>query len=73
MPWVDLSDGDPGQVDQLVRGAIHKCWHAMNPDRQTVDEVERVFRRLVDRAFRDFREDATALNTDAAKGPRRLA
>ena len=58
MPWVDVSDADPGRVDQLIRAAIHKCFHALPPDRQTLDEAERVFRRLADRAFRDPREDA---------------
>lgn len=58
MPWVDLSDSDPGGADQFVRAALRKCWHAVPPDRQTVAEVERVFRRLVDRALRDLREDA---------------
>ncbi len=59
MPWVDLSDNDPGAVDQFVRAAIHKCWHALPPDRQDLDTVEALIRRLVDRALRDFREDAT--------------
>ncbi|MFO0888731.1 MAG: hypothetical protein U0790_06240 [Isosphaeraceae bacterium] len=42
----------------LGRAAIHQCWHAMPEDRQTLEDVERCFRRLVDRAFRDLREDA---------------
>ncbi len=58
MPWVDLSDNDPGGADQLVRSALRKCWHALPPDRQTVAEVERVFRRLTERALRDLLEDS---------------
>jgi hypothetical protein len=58
MPWVDVSDNDPGRVDFAIRAAIHKCWHAMPEDKQSLDLVERCFRRLVDRAFRDLSEDA---------------
>jgi hypothetical protein len=58
MPWVDLSDNDPGRVDQAIRMAIHKCWHALPEEQQTIEVVERLFRRMVDRAFRDMREDA---------------
>ena len=59
MPWVDLSDNDPGGADQFVRAALRKCWHALPPDRQTVAEVERVFRRLTERALRDLSEDSS--------------
>ncbi len=65
MPWVDLSDNDPGRVDQAVRTAIHKCWHALPPERQSLDQVERHIRRLVDRAFRDLREDAELFTEEA--------
>jgi hypothetical protein len=58
MPWVDLSDSDPGGTDHFVRAALRKCWHSLPPDRQSIDEAERIFRKLVDRALRDLREDA---------------
>ena len=58
MPWVDLSEDDPAGVDLFVRSAIHKCWHSLPADKKDLDEVERHIRRLVARAFRDFREDA---------------
>jgi hypothetical protein len=48
----------PLQVDQQIRHAIQFCWMAMPPDKQTVDEVEKQIRRMVDRAFRDLREDS---------------
>lgn len=48
----------PQQVDQSIRQAIQFCWMALPPEQQTVDEVERQIRRLVDRALRDLREDA---------------
>jgi hypothetical protein len=66
MPWVDVSENDPGRVDQAIRAAIHQCWHALPPERQTVEDVEGVFRRLVDRAFRDLHEDAELFIVHAA-------
>ena len=50
----------PQQVDQQVRHAIQFCWMALPPERQNVDEVEKEIRRIVDRALRDFREDAAS-------------
>ena len=47
----------PQHIDQLVRQAIQFCWMALPPDKQKVDEVEKQIRRIVDRAFRDLRED----------------
>ncbi|MFL5329352.1 MAG: hypothetical protein ACJ8C4_10600 [Gemmataceae bacterium] len=48
----------PQQVDQQIRQAIQFCWMALPPDQQNVDGVEKQIRRIVDRALRDFREDA---------------
>jgi hypothetical protein len=48
----------PQQVDHLIRQAIQFCWMALPPDKQTVDDVEKQIRRIVDRALRDLREDA---------------
>jgi len=50
----------PGQVDALIRQAIHICWMMLPDDKKTVDELEKQFRRIVDRAIRDLREDADA-------------
>lgn len=36
------------------------CWHMLPEERQNLDDVERVMRRIVDRAIRDMREDAEA-------------
>jgi hypothetical protein len=47
----------PGQVDQEIRHAIQFAWLSLPEGKRTVDEVERVVRRLVDRALKDFRED----------------
>jgi len=48
----------PQQVDQQIRQAIQFCWMALPPEKQSVEEVERQIRRLVDRALRDLREDS---------------
>lgn len=48
----------PGQVDQQFRQVIHMCWLMLPDDRKTVDEVEKQVRRIMERAFKDMREDA---------------
>ncbi len=50
----------PGQVDQSVRQAIQMCWMMLPDDAKTVDELEKQFRRIVDRAIKDLREDSDA-------------
>jgi len=50
----------PAQVDQTVRQAIHFCWMGLPKERRTVDELEMQVRRIVDRALKDFRDDAAA-------------
>lgn len=48
----------PQQVDHQIRQAIQFCWMALPPEQQSVEEVEKQIRRIVDRALRDLREDA---------------
>jgi len=50
----------PSQVDQAVRQAIQFCWMMLPKDRRNVDELEEQFRRIVDRALKDMREDGEA-------------
>jgi hypothetical protein len=50
----------PGQVDQQIRQAIHVCWMMLPEDRKTVGELETQMRRIIDRAFKDLRDDADA-------------
>jgi hypothetical protein len=50
----------PGQIDQMLRQAVQTCWLSLPQERRTVEEVEKQIRRLVDRALKDFREDAEA-------------
>jgi hypothetical protein len=50
----------PGQVDQQIRQAIQFAWMMLPDERKTVTEVERVIRQIVDRALKDFQEDAEA-------------
>lgn len=48
----------PGHVDQMVRNAVQAAWMARPKERRTVEQTEAVLRHLVDRALKDFREDA---------------
>lgn len=50
----------PEQIDQQIRQAIQFCWMALPDDKQTVEELETQIQRMVDRAFRDLREDRSA-------------
>ena len=50
----------PGHVDQTIRQAIQVCWMVLPKERRNADEMEKQFRRIVDRALRDFREDSEA-------------
>jgi hypothetical protein len=50
----------PMMVDQQVRQAIIHCWMILPSDQRTPERVEQEIRRLVDRALRDLREDASA-------------
>jgi len=50
----------PAQVDHSVRQALQFCWMALPKDRRNAEELERQFRRIVDRALKDFSEDSQA-------------
>ena len=50
----------PSQVDEQIRQAIQFCWMMLPEDKRTIDELEKQLRRIVDRAIKDFREDAQA-------------
>ena len=56
----------PGQIDASVRQTLQMLWMIMPPDRRNVDAVEQEFRRVVDRALRDLREDAERLGQGEA-------
>jgi len=46
-----------GQVDQMVRHAIHSCWMALPKDKRNTDELRRQLNRMIERAIRDMEED----------------
>ncbi|MCA9007540.1 MAG: hypothetical protein KDA70_19870, partial [Planctomycetaceae bacterium] len=50
----------PAQVDQSVRQALQLCWMMLPQDKRNVDELELQFRRIVDRALENIREDDQA-------------
>ena len=47
----------PGAVDRTLRSTIQMVWMTLPKERKTLDELEKEVRRLMDRAFRDMRED----------------
>ena len=47
----------PAQVDQSVRQALQLCWMMLPQDKRNIDELERRFCRIVDRALENLRED----------------
>ncbi len=50
----------PAQVDQSVRQALMFCWMMLPDDKRIIDELEQQFRRIVDRALQNLREDGQA-------------
>ncbi|HAW28549.1 hypothetical protein [Gimesia maris] len=50
----------PAQVDQSVRQALQMCWMMLPQDKRNVDELEQQFRRIVDRALKNMRDDDQA-------------
>jgi hypothetical protein len=50
----------PGHIDQSVRQAIQLAWMMLPEKKKTVRELEKQFRRIVDRALKDLRDDAEA-------------
>jgi hypothetical protein len=44
-------------LDQHIRSSLQMIWTALPPDRKTVAELEKEFRRLTDRALANLRED----------------
>jgi hypothetical protein len=54
----------PIHVDQQIRQAIQFCWMGLPKERRTVAEVKAQISRMVERAFRDFQEDAQAFGVD---------
>jgi hypothetical protein len=66
----DLSGKDmsevlgPTMADHQIRQAIQMCWMLLPKERQTVGEVEKELRRLVERAIDDMKEDAQAFGME---------
>ncbi len=57
----------PGQIDVQIRQALQMLWTIMPQDKKRVVDVEREFRRLVDRALRDLQVDDEALGSGNSK------
>lgn len=50
----------PAQVDQSVRQALQLCWMLLPQEKRNIGELEQQFRRIVDRALENLREDGQA-------------
>ncbi|MCC6682961.1 MAG: hypothetical protein IT445_18840 [Phycisphaeraceae bacterium] len=55
----------PGQADASIRQTLQMLWMSLPRSKKNPDDVEREFRRLVERALRDMREDFDAFRGDA--------
>jgi hypothetical protein len=47
----------PGMADHMIRQTLRLVWMTLPAEKKTVEELERVVRRLLDRALEDLRED----------------
>lgn len=47
----------PGAIEHGLRQSIQACWMFLPADKRSVDEVERQVRRLIDRIFKNLRDD----------------
>ena len=55
----------PGQADASIRQSLQMLWMSLPRGKKNPDGVEQEFRRLVDRALRDMREDFDSFRGDA--------
>jgi hypothetical protein len=57
---------NPAQLDQTVRQAVQLCWNVIPKERRNSNELERQFRRIVERALKDFAEDKAEFGPSAS-------
>ncbi len=50
----------PGQTENSLRTCIQMCWMSLPANKRSVDDVEREIRRILDRIFKNIREDEQA-------------
>ncbi len=72
MAFSELSEGDgpekmreffgPTQIEQGLRQSIQFCWMALPPEKRNIDELERQVMRVIDRIFKNMREDENAFS-----------
>lgn len=48
---------NPAGAERAIWGAIRECLAALPPERRTVEEIEPLFWRLAEQAFRELREE----------------
>jgi hypothetical protein len=54
----------PGMADQQIRQAIQCCWMSLSQTRRSPGELEKLMRKLVDRALRDWHDDYREFYSD---------
>jgi hypothetical protein len=52
----------PGQTETTLRQCIQMCWMSLPANRRNIDEVEREVRRIMDRIFKNLREDERSIS-----------
>jgi hypothetical protein len=55
-------------VDQRMRSGLQSIWRTLPNERKNWDELESNFRRLSERALRDFKEDMELFPTENRPG-----
>lgn len=55
-------------VDQRLRECLQYLWMSLPKERANLEELECQFKRLSERALRDFREDAQQFTTGDDQG-----
>jgi hypothetical protein len=54
----------PQHVDQSIRMAIQHCWMMLPDAKKSVAGLEAEIRRIVDRALKDFKDDAQSFGIE---------
>jgi hypothetical protein len=57
---------NPAHLDQSVRQAVQLCWTIIPKERRDADELGKQFRRVVERALKDFAEDKAEFGPSAS-------
>ncbi|MFI5461268.1 MAG: hypothetical protein ACHRXM_38180 [Isosphaerales bacterium] len=59
---VPSSVAGPMAMDRFIKQMIYVCWILLPKERKSLESLEKEIRRLVDRAFKDLKDDCESLN-----------